>query len=248
MPLFKRRDRSGGDIELYYEEHGQGFPILLIAPGGMRSDVPFWKRCPWSPIEQLAPRYRVIVMDQRNAGRSRAPIRATDGWADYTADQLALLDHLGVGRFHTGGMCIGGSFTMALVKAAPGRVASAVLFQTIGVEKSGANRRVFTAMFDDWAKELKPRRPEVKEADWTSFRQNMYGGDFLFTVSREFTAACRTPLLVLAGDDEYHPMETSRDVAALAPNARFIEKWKEPRYNAAAKAELEQFLADHTPV
>ena len=68
MPVFKR-----DDIELYYEEHGQGFPILLIAPGGMRSAVPFWERTPWNPIQHLAPHYRVIAMDQRNAGRS--------GWA-----------------------------------------------------------------------------------------------------------------------------------------------------------------------
>ena len=45
MPIFKR-----DDVELYYEEHGAGFPILLIAPGGMRSAVAFWERTPWNPI------------------------------------------------------------------------------------------------------------------------------------------------------------------------------------------------------
>ena len=75
MPIFKR-----DDVELYYEEHGAGFPILLVAPGGMRSAVAFWERTPWNPITQLAPRYRVIAMDQRNAGQSVAPIRATDSW------------------------------------------------------------------------------------------------------------------------------------------------------------------------
>ena len=61
MPVFKR-----DDVELYYEEHGTGFPVLLIAPGGMRSAVSFWERTPWNPIDQLAPHYRVIAMDQRN--------------------------------------------------------------------------------------------------------------------------------------------------------------------------------------
>ena len=84
MPIFKR-----DDVELYYEEHGSGFPILLIAPGGMRSAASFWERTPWNPIEQLAPHYRVIAMDQRNAGRSVAPIRATDSWHVYTSDHLA---------------------------------------------------------------------------------------------------------------------------------------------------------------
>ena len=93
MPIFKR-----DDVELYYEEHGAGFPILLIAPGGMRSAATFWERTPWNPIEQLAPNYRVVAMDQRNAGRSVAPIRATDSWHVYTSDHLALLDYLGIDR------------------------------------------------------------------------------------------------------------------------------------------------------
>ena len=100
MPIFER-----DDTKLYYEEHGTGFPVLLIAPGGMRSAVSFWEQVTWNAIEQLAPHYRVIAMDQRNAGQSVAPIRATDSWHVYTEDQLALMDHLGVGQFHTAGMC-----------------------------------------------------------------------------------------------------------------------------------------------
>ena len=85
MPTFNR-----GDVSLYYEEHGKGFPVLMIAPGGMRSTVSFWEKAPWNPIPLLAAHYRVIAMDQRNAGGSKAPIRATDGWRVYTEDQLAL--------------------------------------------------------------------------------------------------------------------------------------------------------------
>ena len=41
--------------------------------------------------EALSPHFRVIAMDQRNAGASRAPVSADDGWHTYTRDQLALL-------------------------------------------------------------------------------------------------------------------------------------------------------------
>lgn len=239
MPIFAR-----GDIKLYYEEHGKGFPLLLIAPGGMRSAISFWDKAPWNPITQLAPHYRVIAMDQRNAGQSVAPIRTTDGWQVYTEDQLALLDHLGVGRFHVAGMCIGGSYCMGLIQAAPQRVASAVLFQPIGLLN---NRQAFLEMFDGWAKEQQPAHPEADAKTWESFKQNMYGGDFLFNVSREFVARCPTPLLVLLGNDLYHPQETSREIVALAPNATLIERWKEPEHHAAAKAAVERFLAQHTP-
>jgi pimeloyl-ACP methyl ester carboxylesterase len=183
-------------------------------------------------------------MDQRNAGRSTAPIRATDGWHVYTQDQLALMDHLGVGKFHVAGMCIGGPYCMGLIEAAPARVASAVLFQTIGLSD---NRQAFFDMFDSWADDLKPARDDVASEAWEPFKQSMYGGDFLLNVSRDFVAGCQTPLLVLCGKDLYHPEVTSREIAALAPNARFVEHWKEPEHQAAAKNTVLEFLADNTP-
>lgn len=239
MPIFARED-----IKLYYEEHGKGFPLLLIAPGGMRSSISFWDKAPWNPIPQLAPSYRVIAMDQRNAGQSIAPIRATDGWQVYTEDQLALLDHLGVERCHVVGMCIGGSYCMGLIQAAPQRVVSAVLFQPIGLLN---NRQAFFDMFDGWVKEQQPTHPEADEKTWEAFKRNMYGGEFLFTVSREFVVRCATPLLVLLGNDLYHPAEISREIVALAPQATLIEHWKEPEHHAAAQAAVERFLARHTP-
>ncbi len=240
MPMFE-----SGDTKLYYEEHGSGFPILLIAPGGMRSEMTFWERTPWNPITQLSDRYRVIAMDQRNAGRSSAPVRAGHGWQTYTADQLALLDHLGVDRFHVAGMCIGGSYIMALAAAAPQRVASGVVFQTIGLD---GNRQAFYDMFDSWADELAPERPDTSPQAWAEFRERMYGVDeFLFTAGDDEVRACTTPLLVLLGNDLYHPEASSRRLAELAPNATLVEHWKEAPYHAAAMAEMEQFLARHTP-
>ena len=239
MPLFQK-----DDVSIYYEEHGSGFPLLLIAPGGMRSTIPAWVNGPWNPIEQLSGSYRVIAMDQRNAGQSTAPIRGTDSWHVYTQDQLALMDHLNIERFHVAGMCIGGPYCMGLVEVQPERVASVVLFQSIGLSD---NRQAFFDMFDSWADDLKPTRADVEPEAWETFKQSMYGGDFLFNVSRDFVAECRTPLLVLCGNDLYHPEETSREIAALSPNAQFIEHWKEPEHQAAAQSAVVEFLAANTP-
>lgn len=240
MTTFQR-----GDVSISYESYGSGFPILLIAPGGMRSAMDFWTRTPWNPIEQLAGTYRVIAMDQRNAGTSVAPVRATDNWHVYTEDQLALMDHLGVDRFHVAGMCIGGSYAYGLIEAAPERVASAILFQTIGLDD---NRQAFYDMFDSWAEDLAPQRPDTPAEAWRQFRDAMYGGDFLFTVDRDFVAACPTPVLVLLGNDLYHPESTSRDIARLAPNATLVEQWKDPAHVPAAMQAVEEFLAATTPV
>lgn len=237
MPLLTTTDAT-----IHYEVYGEGFPLLLIAPGGMRSAIDYWDNMPHNPIAQLADTFQVIAMDQRNAGQSTGSVSATDGWHTYTHDQLALLDHLGVERFSVAGMCIGGSYIMGLIAAAPDRVAAAVLYQTIGLDD---NRQAFFDMFDSWADELKPQFADVEAADWEQFKQNMYGGEFLFTVDRDFVAACTTPMLVLCGKDLYHPESTSRELASLAPNATFIEYWKEPEHQQAAAVAVRQFLLAH---
>src|SRR3954447_24950799 len=91
-----------GEARIQYEVHGpeQGYPVLLLAPGGMRSNMSFWRRTPFNPVLELGAEFRVIEMDQRNAGASRAPVSASDGWHSYVADHLALLDELGVARCH----------------------------------------------------------------------------------------------------------------------------------------------------
>jgi pimeloyl-ACP methyl ester carboxylesterase len=103
-----------------YEEFGQGFPILTFAPAGLQSTIEVWSRpaAPISPTTEFAASFRVIAMDQRNAGgQSRAPITAQDGWHTYTGDHIGLLDHLGIDRCHLYGQCIGGSFILSLLKA-----------------------------------------------------------------------------------------------------------------------------------
>jgi hypothetical protein len=53
--------------------------------------------------------------------------------------------------------------------------------------------------------------------------------DFLYSVSRDFIRNCRTPILVLPDDTPAHPLQTSIDVASLAPNAEVtVYPWREP--------------------
>jgi pimeloyl-ACP methyl ester carboxylesterase len=72
MPSF---EHNGAHI--YYEEFGQGFPILTFAPAGLQSVIDVWSQpsAPINPTTEFAAKFRVIAMDQRNAGgRSYAPI------------------------------------------------------------------------------------------------------------------------------------------------------------------------------
>ncbi|MDH5671611.1 MAG: alpha/beta hydrolase [Myxococcales bacterium] len=238
MPYFER-----DGISLYYELHGEGFPVLLFAPGGMRSAIAVWQRGAYDPMQRLSDEFQLIAMDQRNAGQSRAPVRKGDGWQVYTEDHLALLDHLGVERCAVLGNCIGGSFGLGLIQAAPERVAAAVLQQPIGLTTE--NRKLFFDMFDAWAKDL-GERPDVDQDALAGFRQAMYGGDdFVFNVSKDFVKTVQTPLLITLGNDPYHPSETSRAIAALAPNAQLLERWKEPELVDDTVAKVRAFLREH---
>lgn len=236
---------ESGDLELHYDEYGTGFPVLLIAPGGMKSEASFWNSTPWNPIEQLREKFRVIAMDQRNAGRSRGPIGPFDGWTTYTQDQLALLDHLEIDQFHAVGMCIGGPYVMGLIEAAPDRVASGVLFQTIGLS---GNRQAFFDMYDAWASELRAQRPEVSEETWQQFKANMYDtDDLLFNVGESFLETVTTPLLLMKGNDLYHPEESSLAVNNLCQNSTLISDWQMGEGLHLAAQEFEAFLERHTP-
>jgi pimeloyl-ACP methyl ester carboxylesterase len=242
MPTIQHRGAT-----IYYEEFGQGFPILTFAPAGLQSIIDVWNgpSAPVNPTTEFAASYRVIAMDQRNAGgQSRAPITAQDGWHSYTGDHLALLDHLRIDRCHLYGQCIGGSFIMSLLKAQPQRVASAVLAQPIG--RVGAMAPGRAARFDAWAKTLGDH-PEVNEQVLDAFYQNLYSPGFVYSVDRAFVSSCQTPCLVLAGNDEAHPLPISEEVARLLPNAEFVREWKTGEALTAVKPRIKQFLAKHTP-
>ena len=243
MPSFEHHGAS-----IYYEEFGRGFPILTFAPAGLQSIIDVWNgpSAPVNPTTEFAANFRVIAMDQRNAGgKSRAPITAQDGWQSFAADHIALLDHLRIDRCHLYGQCIGGSFIMSLLKAQPQRIASAVLAQPIG--RVGDLKPGRAARFDAWAKTLGDH-PEATEPVLNAFYQNMYGPGFVYSADRAFVSSCRTPCLVLAGNDEAHPLPISEEVAKLLPHAEFIREWKEGAALVSARARIKEFLSKHTPV
>ncbi len=240
------------ESEIYFEEYGRGFPVLLFAPGGMRSKIEAWRRNPanpdaippWmDPTAALSDRFRIIAMDQRNAGRSHAPVRATDDWSAYTRDHLALLEHLGIGRCHLMGGCIGSSYALALCRAAPGRIAAAVLQNPIGI--AGDNRQAFRDMFAGWADEI-AGRDGIDTAALPAFGRNMFDGEFVLSVDRDFVRGCNVPMLVLPGNDAFHPAAVAQEIVALAPDAQLLASWKGPEFLAATITRVRSFLEQHT--
>lgn len=232
-----------GKTQIAYEVHGNGPALLLIAPGGMWSHRGLWDRAPFNPLHALADSFSVVGMDQRNAGGSSGPIDDNMGWDQHTADQLALMDHLGHREFAVLGMCIGGAYIAGLIRAAKQRVLGAVMLQPIGFED---NRETFHQLFDGWAEAVAPAHPC---ADLQAYKHALFGAvgttdprhQFLFNASRDEVAAWDTPLLVALGNDVFHPESTSREVVKLAAGARLLEAWKGDAA-AAGLAEIRAFL------
>ena len=229
-------------VSIDHDVRGDGPSLLAIAPGGMRSAAALWGDAPINPRGAFKDICSVITMDQRNAGRSKGPVAADHGWHTYLADQLGLLDHLGVDRFAYIGMCIGGSYGLALAHAAAERVSCAVLLQPIGLDD---NRDAFHQMFDSWREQIAAEHPEMDEAAWDAMRANMYDREFVFSLTREEVASIATPLLVLRGNDLYHPASTSEEIVEIAPNAELVDDWKEGAGRDAAIERVRAFLNAH---
>ena len=226
MPTFQH-----GDATIYYEEQGSGFPILLIAPGGMRSSVSAWRHAPWDVIGQLSFRYRVIAMDQRNAGQLHGP--------------GALQRRLGHLHRSTSWRC---STTWASTASTWRACASA----------GRTSRRSPTPRPSGWPPGSSSRRSASTATARPSTRCSTAGPTSWPSRTRRSTtpagrssasrctaatttsSACptpgsrsaATPLLVLLGNDMYHPESSSRRLAADAPNATLVERWREPEDHA----------------
>jgi pimeloyl-ACP methyl ester carboxylesterase len=231
---------------IHFEEYGSGFPILLMAPGAMESAIEMWARATINPLAFYADNFRLIAMDQRNAGRSVGPLETADPWGAYARDQVALLDHLCVEQCHVMGACIGGSFALKLIELAPNRVAAAVLIQPVGI--TAGNGPLYEQMWRSWGARLSARRDLTAE-DIEEFGNRMWRDDFVVSVPRDSVRGCRTALLVLPGTDRYHPQATGREIAALAPDGQVFEPWNDsPQHVIQAVEKIRSFLEAHTPV
>jgi 3-oxoadipate enol-lactonase len=105
---------------IYWDEQGQGAPVLLIMGLGWASNM--WHRT--RPI--LAARYRTVAFDNRGAGRSDAP-PGPYSIATMASDAAAVLDAAGVESAHLVGASMGGMIAQEFTLQHPKRVRSLIL-------------------------------------------------------------------------------------------------------------------------
>jgi len=126
MPQLKVGVENSADIEIHYEDHGTGRPIVLIH--GYPLDGNSWER---QERALLAQGYRVITYDRRGFGRSSQPTVGYD-YDTFAADLNTLLEHLDLSDVVLGGFSMGtGEVTRYLGKYGSSRVRKAALFGVI---------------------------------------------------------------------------------------------------------------------
>ncbi len=115
---------------IYYEIHGKGEPLVMIM--GLRRNLEWWYR----QLQELSRHFKVIVFDNRGAGRSDKP--ETDYSIRLFADDTAaLMDELGISKAHVLGFSMGGYIAQELVVNFPEKVINLALVSTsCGGEKA----------------------------------------------------------------------------------------------------------------
>lgn len=120
MPVLRIRD-----AELYYEIHGDGPPLLLIA--GMGGVGGYWK----PQVEYFARNYKTIVYDQRGTGRSSLT-KSAYSVALLADDAMQLLDELGIEKVSLCGHSTGGMMAQNMALAHPERLNCMVVYASRG--------------------------------------------------------------------------------------------------------------------
>ena len=241
---------NNADIEIYYEDHGAGQPVVLIH-GYPLSGRAWDKQVP----ALLEAGYRVITYDRRGFGKSSQPAVGYD-YDTFAADLHALLEYLDLRDAVLVGHSMGtGEVTHYLGHYGPGRVAKGVLVSPIPpylLQAADNPDGVPQALFDGFAAAARADTP----AWMKGFLDNFYNTETLLgtlvsdqafqaswnlavTASATAAVACiatwatdfrddlpkiDVPVLVIQGDaDQVLPLDkTGRRLPALINDARLV--------------------------
>ena len=248
MPKVTVGRENSADIDIHYEDHGAGQPVVLIH-GYPLSGRAWDKQVP----VLLEAGYRVITYDRRGFGQSSQPATGYD-YDTFAADLTALLEHLDLRDAVLAGHSMGtGEVTRYLGRYGSGRVAKGVLIAPIPPYLLQADDNpdgVPGSLFDGFAQAARADTP----AWMKGFLDNFYNADTLrgtlvsdqawqaswnlaVTASATAAVACigtwttdfrddlpkiDVPILVIQGDaDQVLPLDkTGQRLPALIKDAR----------------------------
>ncbi|MFZ5857255.1 MAG: alpha/beta fold hydrolase [Chloroflexota bacterium] len=222
-------------INLYYEIHGEGQPLLFIH--GLGSSARDWEL----QVEKFAKSYKVITFDLRGHGQSDKPAGPYT-MSMFAADTVGLLKALGVDSPHVVGLSLGGgvAFQMAVDASLPLKSLVIVnstpellvrtfkdrlmvwqriaIVNLLGMKKMGEvlSKRLF----------VKPEQEGIRKVfveRWAENDQRAYLNSMRALVGWSVSArigSIRFPTLVIAADQDYSPLSVKEAYTAQIPGAR----------------------------
>jgi pimeloyl-ACP methyl ester carboxylesterase len=259
------------DVELYYEVHGDGEPLLCVM--GLAADSLSWAL----QVPAWSERHRTVIFDNRDVGRS-GYVEAAYTVPDMAADALALADELDFDTFHLVGVSMGGAIAQELALAAPERVRTLTLCVTFAGAGRWAREKARL-----WARDAVGRSREdtvdellllclseefFENADAVAFaRQMMLSNAHPQRpegFARQLQASCRheardrlgalsMPVHVVGAEhDILVPVWKSRELADLIPDAKLTVIEHAPHGVNLERAEefnrvVLEFIAEHAP-
>lgn len=197
------------DIDVYYEVRGEGEPLLLI--GGLGADLTLLR-----PLTGwLAQRYRVVVFDNRGAGRTGKP-DAPYSIELMSRDTLGLMDALGIPAAHLLGISMGGRIALEIALTHPERVHKLVLASTSAAGR-GKVHMSWPARLLWLMRSLPPLRGRYPQPRYAFVRQRDAALRYDAT---DRLGAVRAPTLILHGQsDRSLPPEMAETLRAGIPGA-----------------------------
>lgn len=112
------------NMDIYYEQHGQGEPLLLIT--GYGADHLMWTNV----LPSLAAKYQVTVIDNRDCGLSQQQADRDYSILDMAVDTAQLLEYLKIKKTHVIGHSMGGAIAQELALHYPDKVQKLMLYAT----------------------------------------------------------------------------------------------------------------------
>ena len=112
------------DINMYFEIHGEGFPLLMIL--GLSCDVNWWTS---EIIDAMAQNFKTIVFDNRGVGRTDKP-KINYSIKMFADDTIGLMDALNIDKAYILGLSMGGFIAQEIALNYPERVEKLILCGT----------------------------------------------------------------------------------------------------------------------
>ena len=251
MPFITVGQENTGNIDLYYEDHGSGQPIVLIH--GFPLNGRSWEK---QMPGLLAAGYRVIAYDRRGFGQSSQPTTGYD-YDTFAADLKILLDTLDLADVILVGFSMGtGEVTRYIGSYGTARVSKAVLAGPIPpflLQTSDNPTGVPQSVFDGFKDAIRADRPafltgffdsfyNTKDLLGTKVSADKISSDFIVASQASATGTLQcvdswltdfradlpkfdVPTLVIQGDaDQILPIEvTGRRLPDLIANSELVE-------------------------